>query len=337
MHIITEASDQTNRSWQAQLNDLITDPAELAQRLELPADSVSLHAAEQFGLRLPRRMLDKIEPGKLDDPILRQFLPHANELDSPPDYSTDPLQEEQSNPIPGLIHKYHGRVLITAVGHCAINCRYCFRRHFNYQDNRIKRLDWLRILEYLTNNPTVSEVIFSGGDPLAASNGQWERWISDLESLGSIKRIRIHSRLPVVIPDRIDPHWLRLMSNTKKMQKILVIHANHPREIDPPLIQALHRLRQQDVTLLNQTVLLKGVNNHAKSLIELSESLFNGGVLPYYLHLLDPVRGAADFDVYLEQALQIHRELQRQLPGYLVPKLVRELPGEPSKTWVHGS
>lgn len=332
MHIITEATDQTN-SWQAQLNDLITEPDELIRLLNLPIESVSHMAAAQFELRLPRRMLHKIEPGNINDPILRQFLPQADELTVTHGYSADPLQETDANPMPGLIHKYHGRVLITAASQCAVNCRYCFRRHFDYRDNRIKGPQWSHILDYLAADPTIGEVIFSGGDPLAVSNSQLARWLEDLEHIDSIKRIRIHSRLPVVIPDRIDREFINLLTKSR-LQKVLVIHANHPNEIDADLGQALDQLTHSRVTLLNQTVLLKGVNDQASTLADLSEGLFAMGVTPYYLHLLDSVAGAAHFDLHRQKAIELHRNLQAQLPGYLVPKLVEELPGKPSKTWV---
>ncbi|BFM05876.1 EF-P beta-lysylation protein EpmB [Halioxenophilus aromaticivorans] len=334
MHIITDGLNQTNSSWQQQLNDLITQPAELAELLQLPYAAVSQAAGDQFELRLPRRMLDKIEPGNLDDPILRQFLPQAQELTSPPDYSSDPLDETSTNPVPGLIHKYHGRVLITATGQCAVNCRYCFRRHFNYQENRLRGPAWQGVLDYLAADDSINEVIFSGGDPLSVSNNQLARWFSDLTKIAHLKRLRIHSRLPVVIPSRIDQGLIHTLQQAG-LQCVLVIHCNHPREVDGELRQGLSQLQRAGVQLFNQTVLLNGVNNCADTLVELSESLFDCGVHPYYLHLLDRVQGAAHFDVDEGQAQQLHQQMRARLPGFLVPKLVRETPGQPNKTWLH--
>lgn len=334
MHIITDGLDQTNSSWQRQLNDLITQPQELAQLLQLPTEALCNQACDQFELRLPRRMLDKIEPGNIDDPILRQFLPQALELSSPPHYSSDPLNEANTNPVPGLIHKYYGRVLITATGQCAVNCRYCFRRHFNYQDNRLNGQAWQQVLAYVSADSTINEVIFSGGDPLAVSNGQLQRWLAALSLIPHVKRVRIHSRLPVVIPARLDRGLRDTLANSR-LQVVLVLHSNHPRELDPELASGLAELSGIGVRLFNQAVLLRGVNDCVDTLAALCEGLFDMGVTPYYLHLLDPVKGAAHFEVAPAKAQQIHRQLQAQLPGFLVPKLVQEIPGEAGKSWLN--
>ena len=331
--MITDASGQTN-SWQQQLQNLITDPRELAELLQIPLDALSPQAAEQFPLRLPRAMLSKIEAGNIHDPILRQFLPAPSELVPAPGYSLDPLAEQDANPVPGLIHKYQGRVLLTAAGHCAVNCRYCFRRHFNYSDNRLSGHYFQAVLDYINSDSSINEVIFSGGDPLVVSNRQVQEWITALEAISHINRIRIHSRVPVVIPERLDAQLAELLTQSR-LQAVLVIHSNHPKELDADLTQALGRLRSGGVHLLNQSVLLKGVNDNADTLINLSNRLFEMGVLPYYLHLLDPVAGAANFFVDDKEALNLHKQLLAALPGYLVPKLVRELAHEPSKTWVY--
>ncbi|WP_317930004.1 EF-P beta-lysylation protein EpmB [Halioxenophilus sp. WMMB6] len=333
MHIITDAPRQTN-SWQQQLQELITDPAELARLLKLPPGSFSQAANEGFGLRLPRAMLSKIEPGNPDDPILRQFLPVARELDAVPGFHRDPLAEEEANPVPGLIHKYHGRVLMMAAGHCAVNCRYCFRRHFSYTENRLTGQNFRAILDYIASDHSITEVILSGGDPLTVSNRQLQEWLHGFEGIGHLQRLRIHTRLPVVIPERLDHDFVELLVSTR-LQSVLVLHANHPRELDQPLAQALAGLKQANVTLLNQAVLLKGINDQAETLIELSEALFAMGVLPYYLHLLDRVAGAADFWVPDAEARLLHQALLTALPGYLVPKLVREIAHLSSKSWVN--
>ncbi len=331
--MITDAIQQTN-TWQQQLQELITDVAELAELLDIAPSAICPKADAAFGLRLPRAMLGKIEKGNVNDPILRQFLPAAREMVPTPGFGLDPLAESESNPVPGLVHKYRGRVLIMAAGHCAVNCRYCFRRHFSYEDNRLSGPNLQRVLQYIADDPSINEVILSGGDPLAVSNRQLTNWIEQLEAIEHLSRLRIHSRLPVVIPERIDSPLLALLASSR-LQTVMVIHSNHPNELDTHLAQHMARLREVGVHLLNQTVLLKGVNDCADTLMRLSEDLFKMGVMPYYLHLLDPVQGAADFDVSEKRAKELHQTLMAGLPGYLVPRLVREIAHRPSKTWVN--
>ena len=333
MHIITDATGQTN-TWQQQLQELITDLDELADIIQIPRAQLSDRAHTGFPLRLPRSMLAKIEKGNIDDPILRQFIPHATELTPTPGFVKDPLEEESFNPIPGLIHKYQGRVLIMATGQCAVNCRYCFRRHFSYDSNRLSNENFQKILDYIAADPTITEVIFSGGDPLAVSNRQLRVWLQQLAEIRHLTRVRIHSRLPVVIPERLDDSLLALLSEIQ-LQTILVIHCNHANEIDQTLCTHLAPFRAKGTHLLNQTVLLRGINDSTRTLMELSEALFSVGVLPYYLHLLDPVEGAGEFNVEQQEARELHGSLLARLPGYLVPKLVREIANKPCKTWVN--
>ncbi|MCG8669420.1 MAG: EF-P beta-lysylation protein EpmB [Pseudomonadales bacterium] len=319
--------------WQKQLSNCISSVQELLEQLELSLSELpaQLQAHQDFPIRVPRAYASKIQPGDANDPLLLQVLPQAQELTKNPGYSNDPLNEQQFNPLPGLIHKYQSRVLLTTSTACAINCRYCFRRHFPYQENRISQQQMRDITDYLNGHSEINEVIFSGGDPLASSNSRLAQWIGQLSDVKHLKRIRVHTRLPVVIPERIDTQLLELIESSS-MQWVFVVHSNHPNELDNSFAEAMSLLRQRNVQLLNQSVLLKGINDDAKTLAELSESLFDCGVTPYYLHLLDPVAGAAHFEVPLKRAKLIHLELLRRLSGYLVPKLVKEVPEAPSKT-----
>ena len=330
--ITGSATTVDSLSWQEQLATSIRDPKELLQKLELDPALLdgALAAHSDFPLRVPQAYLQRIERGNPNDPLLRQVLPLGTELLATPGYSNDPLEELNANPVPGLVHKYHGRVLLIVSPNCAINCRYCFRRHFPYGDNKPGRSEWQQALDYIAADPSISEVIFSGGDPLAASDRQLEWLTSKLEAIHHVKRLRIHTRLPVVIPDRITDHLLQWLGDSRLFTS-MVIHSNHPNELDENTRNALVRLRNTGITLLNQTVLLADINDAPRVLGQLSERLFECSVLPYYLHQLDHIAGAAHFAVSDELARSLHRELLVTLPGYLVPKLVRELPGIPYK------
>jgi len=324
------------RDWQEQLTSLVTTPEALFNILNLPESMLpaARKAAAQFPLRVPRAYLDKIQPERIDDPLLRQIMPIDDELREITGFSLDPLQETGSNPVSGVIHKYHGRVLFIAAPQCAIHCRYCFRRHFNYTDNSPSRNQWEAALDYVRENTEIDEVILSGGDPLSVSDRQIEWLLSQLDAMPQITRIRIHSRLPIVLPDRVTCSELAPILQNSKKQMILVVHCNHPQELAADVSTALLALKDTGTTLLNQTVLLRGVNDNAPVLTELSKKLFSNGVLPYYLHLLDKVSGTAHFDLSKRSALQIHAKLQATLPGYLVPKLVREEAGAAHKTLI---
>jgi EF-P beta-lysylation protein EpmB len=320
-------------SWQEQLADLVTDPAELLDFLGLAAGDVgySEAALADFPLRLTRHYLQKIRPADPFDPLLMQVLPHRDEMHQHPGYSADPLDETGARAIPGLLHKYTSRVLLVTTSACAINCRYCFRRHFPYADNLRSRDEMQEAFRYIADDPQINEVILSGGDPLVAPN-RYLQWLLDaLFDLPSVKRVRIHSRLPVVLPDRIDPPLLGLFAKHAG-RVVMVLHANHVRELDERLAAACRDMLAHRVLLLNQSVLLKGVNDDVDTLCELSEGLFASGIHPYYLHLMDKVSGAAHFDTPESGAILLHRGMQARLPGYLVPKLVREAPGAPGKT-----
>ena len=318
--------------WQTLLSQAITEPEQLLHELRLPQSllPVAARASSEFKLRVPRGFLARMRQGDPDDPLLRQILPLGEELHSVPGYSTDPLDELDTMPAAGVLHKYRGRVLLTLTGACAIHCRYCFRRHYPYNEANPTR-DHDKTIDYLRRQPEVREVILSGGDPLTLSDSRLAGLVSSIETIARVKRLRIHSRLPIVLPERIDPSLLEWMSATR-LQIVLVIHSNHANELDANVDRAMNRLRQAGVTLLNQSVLLRGINDRPGDLVDLSERLFAADVLPYYLHQLDPVQGAAHFSVSDRDARLLVEEMRRQLPGYLVPRLVREHPGRASKT-----
>ncbi|GGG50638.1 EF-P beta-lysylation protein EpmB [Pseudohongiella nitratireducens] len=320
-------------SWQRQLSDLITDPAELLSILNLsPGDyPVPDDILATFPLKVPRAFVSRMRPGDPLDPLLRQVLPIMEEGDDTPGFTIDPLSEADFNPQAGILHKYQGRILVLAAPHCAIHCRYCFRRHFPYDENIPGRAHWEESLKWLADRPDIREVIYSGGDPLAA-NDRHLAWLTKrISEIPHIRRLRIHTRTPVVIPARVNESLLTWL-NDCQLQKVMVVHINHAQEIDAEVAQALQKLRNANVTLLNQSVLLKGINDNVDALEALSESLSAAGVLPYYLHMLDRVQGVAHFNVSDDRAFALMDKLKARLPGFLVPSLVREEPGETSKT-----
>lgn len=318
--------------WQRQLSQVVSSVDELWQLLELPIDALpgAHQAARQFPLRIPRGFVAKMRKGDLNDPLLRQVLPLADELGTPPGFVVDPLAERDSNPHQGLLHKYQSRVLVIAGSACAVHCRYCFRRHFPYQDNQLSQPQFDALLAYLREHPEVNEVILSGGDPLVTSNARLQRWVEALEALPQIRRLRLHTRTPVVIPERIDAGLLQLLRQSR-LRTIMVVHCNHANEIDATFTRAMAHLKEVGVTLLNQAVLLKGVNDQVDAQVALSETLFDAGILPYYLHLLDRVAGAHGYLIEDETAFSLYREMAARLPGFLLPRLTREVPGAPAK------
>ena len=335
--IITQERDGWELpGWQRQQADLITDPAELLSLLGLGAESLpeSLAAAKDFPLRVPRGYVRLMEPGNPHDPLLRQVLSVPAELREEDGYSSDPLEEASHTPVPGLLHKYHGRALLVVTGACAVHCRYCFRRHFPYQSH-LSGKRWDQALEWLASRRDIGEVILSGGDPLTLNNRRLQKLLTALAGIPHLRRLRIHSRTPVVIPERMDEPLLALLSDSR-WQTALVLHANHSREISDELVSRCQQWRREGITLLNQSVLLAGVNDSVDTLEALSDRLHVAGVMPYYLHQLDAVQGAAHFAVPDSVAMQLHRDLRSRLPGFLVPRLSREEPGEPAKTVLAG-
>ncbi len=330
-----QTTHEHDDDWQFILRTAISDPAVLCQRLSLSVDQSEaiLQACRDFPLRVPEPYLQRIESRNPQDPLLLQVLPQSAELLEQPGYSGDPLDEQAHNPVPGLIHKYASRVLLISTSLCAVHCRYCFRREFPYQDNRNSRLDWQQALNYIRQHTELNEVILSGGDPLTLPNKQLAWLTEQIASIPHITRLRLHTRLPIVIPQRITPALLHTLTSSR-LQSIVVLHSNHPNEIDAAVAHAIQALQSSAITTLNQSVLLAGINDNAATLAALSERLFAAGCLPYYLHALDKVKGSQHFAVHDTTASEIHRQLQALLPGFLVPRLVRENAGQPSKSWL---
>lgn len=316
--------------WQRELARAVRSLDELLAILGLTAEQVSASdiARREFPLLVPRGFVGRMRHGDPRDPLLLQVVPKTEEVQAPPGFVADPLGERQATPAPGLLHKYRGRALLVTTGACAIHCRYCFRRHFPYEEHRER--DFEEAVGYLRRSPDVEEIILSGGDPLAWNDRRLARLAEELGSIDHLRRLRIHTRLPVVLPQRIDDDLLAWLT-ASRLQPVVVIHTNHPRELDVEVAAALRRLRRAGITLLNQTVLLRGINDSSRILTDLSKDLFAAGVLPYYLHLVDRVRGAAHFEIHEDEGRALARELMAQLPGYLVPRLVREVPGARSK------
>jgi EF-P beta-lysylation protein EpmB len=319
-------------SWQQQMQHMIHDPKVLFQRLGLSLDGhEELQVAlKQFPLRVPEAFVAKMQANDWNDPLLLQVLPQAAEALPQAGYVNDPLAEAEANPIPGLIHKYHGRVLLITSSACAVHCRYCFRRNFPYTDNNPSQREWLQALDYVAARPEINEVILSGGDPLAAPDEYLQKLISRIADIPHVKTLRLHTRLPLVLPARITPELIQALTN-HRMQTVMVIHCNHANELDSYTKAALTKLDLAGITLLNQSVLLAGINDNTEALIKLSRRLFEMRVLPYYLHVLDKVKGAKHFDINESRAKALTRDMLANLPGYLVPRLVREDPHASSK------
>ncbi|CAH0524446.1 EF-P beta-lysylation protein EpmB [Vibrio hippocampi] len=330
--IITRNLVSVEQNWLKQLANAISDPYQLLEQLQIDATpwETGLRARRLFPMRVPQSFVDRMEKGNPNDPLLRQVLPLSEEFEVHDGYSQDPL-EEQDSVVPGLLHKYQSRALMIVKGGCAVNCRYCFRRHFPYQDNKGGKTQWQQALDYIANQPAINEVILSGGDPLMAKDHELAWLMQRIEQIPHINTIRVHTRLPVVIPQRITEELVQLFAQTR-LNVVLVTHINHANEVNRELAASIDKLKEVGVTVLNQGVLLKGVNDDVESQIELSHTLFNSGILPYYLHVLDKVQGAAHFYVSDQQAKAIMQGLLERVSGYLVPKLTREEGGRKSKT-----
>lgn len=322
--------------WQADLRDSIRSVSALLDAVGVSANDLPAReqAALDFPIRVPRPFVARMAIGDPRDPLLRQVITDKAETLAIEGFIEDPLEEANANPLPGLIHKYQSRVLLMPTAACAVHCRYCFRRHFPYADNRLDGTALANIVTYIEQNPAVNEVILSGGDPLIVDDNALDKLISALEAVPQLKRLRIHTRLPVVIPARLTTALAQRLQ-TSTLNIAMVIHCNHAAELDDALVKRLRQWRNRGITLLNQSVLLAGVNDCAEVLIQLSERLDDAGVMPYYLHLTDPVAGTAHFHTDDTQALALHRAMRTVLPGYLVPRLVREIAGETSKRLVN--
>lgn len=326
-----DGSAPTPPAWQRARH--VLRPAELLEALGLDPALPGLDAARlrDFPLRVPYAFVSRMRRGDPADPLFLQVWPRPDEAAQDPGYGHDAVGDLHKLKPGGLIHKYHGRALVVSTGACAVNCRYCFRRHFPYGEHLGSRGQWRETLAQVAADPSIEEVILSGGDPLSLDDHKLAALAAGLEHIPHLRRLRLHTRTAVVLPERVDAALLGWLERSR-LQKVVVLHINHPQEIDAEVETALAALRRAGATLLNQSVLLRGINDDATVLVALSERLFACGVLPYYLHLLDRVQGVGHFEVNENIAVKIMGEMAAKLPGYLVPRLARELPGAPAKT-----
>ena len=319
-------------SWQQELREIVRDPQDLLEKVGLTneLDYTPQRALQSFPVRVPESYVNRMRFQDPEDPLLLQVLPSIQEDSVHAGFLHDPVGDLASQTTPGLLHKYHGRVLLLVTGACAIHCRYCFRQHFPYNEANPAQESWQAALTYIREDSSITEVILSGGDPLTLSDEKLAKLISELEGIPHLKRLRIHSRIPVVLPSRITDALGSILSETS-LSPVIVIHSNHANELSKEASIGLRNLKAAGVTLLNQCVLLKNINDDAKTLSLLNEELFSYGVLPYYLNVMDKVQGSAHFVVPDDIALSIMETLRTRLPGYLVPRLVREVAGKPYK------
>jgi len=308
----------------------LSRPEDLLRLVDLPVPLANAAGSRSFPQRVPLGYVARMRRGDPADPLLRQVLPVTEEDLDAPGYLDDPVGDLMAMAVPGVLRKYRGRALLVVTGACPVHCRYCFRRHFPYGDAHAARGDWAQAVEHIAGDRSLREVILSGGDPLTLTDERLADLVERISAIAHIGRLRIHTRMPVVLPTRVDKGLLGWLGATR-LRNVVVIHANHPNEIDDAVAQALARLQATGAGLLNQSVLLRGVNDDPEVLAGLSERLFEVGVLPYYLHRLDRVRGAAHFEVDDARAGALMAEIRTRLPGYLVPRLVREEAGAPFK------
>jgi EF-P beta-lysylation protein EpmB len=320
-------------SWQELLKTAIRQPRQLIEALGLAPELLpsAEAAARQFGLFAPLGYVARMRYGEVNDPLLRQVLPLGEEMQDVAGFSTDPVGDGPAKLQPGVLQKYAGRALLITTGACAIHCRYCFRRHYPYSESPRSPADWQPALDQIAADESIDEVILSGGDPLTLVDAHLAELARRIAAIGHVKRLRIHTRLPIVIPERVTGELLAWLRGTR-LAPIMVVHANHPQELDDAVLQALAKLVDAGIPLLNQAVLLRGVNDNFEALHGLCTSLVNARVMPYYLHQLDRVAGGAHFEVPLERGRELISQLRASLPGYAVPRYVAELPGEASKT-----
>ncbi len=321
--------------WQLAIKLAIRSGAELRRRLGLKGDESAI-AAESFPTFVPLEYLSRIKPGDPTDPLLLQVLPSADESIERGGFVPDPVGEIAALATGGLLQKYAGRALVIATGACGIHCRYCFRREFPYATAGSISDSWQGAIDYLREHPEIEEVLLSGGDPLTLVDEKLFQLIGKIEALPHVRRLRIHTRMPVVIPQRVTAALVDGLA-ASRLSAWIVIHANHPRELDSKVLAATDRLIDSGIPVLNQAVLLRGVNDSAETLMQLCQALVNRRISPYYLHQLDRVRGAGHFEVPISKGLELVEELRRMLPGYAVPTYVAEQPGKPSKTVLSNS
>jgi len=326
----------SDESWQQHMARSFKTTQALLDYLGINAANLpySVDFTQPFSTRVTPFFADLIDVSNPFDPILLQILPTESEKTTLPSYVSDPLYEQDYSPVQGLIHKYKNRVLLIAHQACALHCRYCFRRHFPYQDQQLTKNAFQDSLTYIKKHPEINEIILSGGDPLSLSDDRLSSLIDEVEKIEHIKTIRIHTRTPVVLPQRLTDQFISILQ-ASRLNAVLVLHVNHPNEISSLLATKLEPIKRAGISILNQSVLLKGINNRATLLIELCENLFSHGVLPYYLHQLDLVAGTGHFRVSDKEALAIWNEMQASLSGYILPRLVQEIPKKASKTWLN--
>ncbi|MCI0666787.1 MAG: EF-P beta-lysylation protein EpmB [Methylococcaceae bacterium] len=319
-------------SWQEELADAFQSLDQLFEYLELDSRSVpSGHSRRNpFPFKVTRSFAAKIEKGNIDDPLLKQILPTTAEFENPAGFVDNPVGDLEAIATPGLLHKYRGRVLLVTTGACAVNCRYCFRRNYPYSGNQLGSSGRGAALRYIERRPEIREVILSGGDPLVLSNSSLEELIRTISAIDHVARLRIHTRIPSVLPSRIDRELIRILKKSR-LKTVVVTHINHPREIDDHLKSAVSLLLRAQIRVLNQCVLLRGVNDSPQILSELLERAFDSGIHPYYLHMLDRAAGTAHFEVAEDYSRYLEETLRNRLPGYLLPRFVREIAGEPYK------
>jgi len=329
---IANPATSPSEGWKASMRAAFRHLQPLAEFLRLPpgAWQTGQTAADEFPLFVPREFAAKMQPGDPHDPLLRQVLPVEQETSTAKGFTTNPVGDDEATLTPGLLQKYHGRALMVTTGACAVHCRYCFRRHFPYAEGPKGIEAWRGALSAIAHDRSLHEILLSGGDPLTLTDPILRQLAERIAEARHVRRLRVHTRLPVMIPGRVDDSLLAWLTGTR-LKPFVVIHANHPHELGDDVAAALARLVEAKVPLLNQSVLLSGVNDDAETLIELSEKLLDLQVMPYYLHQLDRVQGAAHFEVPREQGVRILETMRSRLPGYAVPRYVEEIAGDRSK------
>ncbi len=328
-----EPIEISSLSWKEQFQRAIRDPIELCERLGLPVSyqAGAVRAASDFPVFAPQNYVQRMRHADPTDPLLRQVLPIEDELQEVAGFTIDPVGDTTSKQQPGLIQKYENRVLLITTGICAVHCRYCFRRHYPYSEEPKSLAQWAPALEQIRDDPSIHEVILSGGDPLSLADTKLAELVVELDQIPHLARLRIHTRLPIVIPARVTNELIEWLTETH-MQPYMVLHANHANELSDEVLAQISHLRKAGITLLNQSVLLRGVNDSLEALVQLSERLSDHGVLPYYISQLDRVQGAAHFEVPETRGLELIAQLRAKLPGYAVPRYVREIAGEANKS-----
>lgn len=327
IHALSIESDEA--AWQAILRSSVRSVTELQHLLGLRDSQIDWVENSEFPLQIPRPFIERMEPGNPLDPLLLQVAPSREELKSSLGYTADPLKESEFTLRGGVVKKYANRALVITTQACPVHCRYCFRRHFDYSSHQLT--EFQNTFEVLSRDSSITEVILSGGDPLTLSTSKLDAFVQQLENLTQVTTLRIHTRFPVMIPQRITTALVANLANTR-LKVVVVVHINHPNEVDEDVHQAVQLLRRAQIEVFNQSVLLKGINDSVPVLSKLMHRVFEIGVVPYYLHLFDPVAGAHHYDTAETTAITMWKKLQSQLPGYLVPRLVREVAHEPAKT-----